>query len=85
MVSGLNPARTESSSGTLIPPEMEPSECRRPNRYSGTRVSVFQTISRAANFTGCLWNTDRAMESPRTNCTGVAIAAMVKGMVKPSR
>lgn len=68
-----------------MPPETDPSGCSRPKMYSGTRVSVLQTISIAANFTGCLWNTDRAMESPRTSCKGVATAAMVKGTAKPSR
>lgn len=85
LVRGLKPARMESSCGILMPPEMLPSGCIRPNRYSGTWVSVFQTISVAANFTGCLWKTDRAMESPSMSCTGVRTAAMVKGMVKPSR
>jgi hypothetical protein len=85
LVAGLNPARIESSWGILIPPEIEPSACSRPNMYSGAWVSVFQTISVAANFTGCLWKTERAIESPSTNCTGVRIAATVNGTVKPSR
>lgn len=84
-VSGLKPARMESNCGILMPPEMLPSGCSRPNRYSGTCVSVFQTISMAANFTGCLWKTCRAMESPSMNCTGVHTAATVNGMAKPSR
>ncbi len=85
LVSGLKPARMESSWGILMPPEIVPSGCRRPNRYSGMWVSVSQTISMAANFTGCFWNTCRAMESPRKNWIGVAMAATVKGTVKPSR
>lgn len=85
MVSGLNPARIESSWGILTPPEIVPSGCRRPNMYSGTWVSVFQTISMAANLIGCLWKTARAAESPSMNWTGVRIAATVNGTVKPSR
>lgn len=85
LVSGLNPARIESSWGILMPPEIVPSGCRRPNMYSGTWVSVFQTISVAANLIGCLWKTARAAESPSMNWTGVRIAATVNGTVKPSR
>lgn len=85
LVPGRNPASTESSWGILMPPEMLPSGCRRPKMYSGTWVSVRQTISVAANFTGCLRKTDLAMESPSSICTGVNTAARVKGTVKPSR
>ncbi len=85
LVSARNPARMESSWGMRMPPVTVPSGCSRPKRYSGTCVSVFQTISIAENFTGCLWKTCRAMESPSTNCTGVNTAASVKGTVKPSR
>ncbi len=84
-VSGLKPARMESSWGILMPPVTVPSGWRRPKRYSGTCVSVFQTISIAANFTGCFWNTARAMASPSMNWTGVNTAATVKGTVKPRR
>lgn len=82
---GLNPARIESSWGILSPPEIVPSLFSRPNMYSGTWVSVFQTISVAANLMGCLWKTARAAESPSMNWTGVRIAATVNGTVNPSR
>ena len=82
---GLKPARIESSWGILSPPEIVPSLFSRPNMYSGTWVSVFQTISMAANLTGCLWKTARAAESPIMNWIGVRIAATVNGTVKPSR
>lgn len=85
LVPGVNPARMESNWGILMPPETLPSGCSRPKMYSGTWVSVRQTSSVAANFTGCLWKTDRAIESPSRNCTGVNTAARVKGTVKPSR
>lgn len=84
-VLGLNPARIESSWGIFRPPETVPSEWSRPNTYSGTWVSVFQTSSVAANLTGCLWKTDRAMASPSSNWIGVRIAATVNGSAKPSR
>ncbi len=84
-VLGLNPARMESSWGIFRPPLTLPSSWSRPNRYSGTWVSVSQTSSAAANLTGCWWKTCRAMLSPSTNCTGVRIAATVNGTVKPSR
>ncbi|GAA5019725.1 hypothetical protein GCM10025734_73210 [Kitasatospora paranensis] len=84
-VSGLNPARMESSWGNLRPPLTVPSSWRRPKRYSGTWVPVFQTSSVAANLIGCFWKTCRAMLSPRKNWSGVRIAATVNGTVKPRR
>ena len=84
-VSRLKPARKESRPGILIPPSIVPSGWSRPKRYSGWSGAVSQTISMAANFTGCSWYTVRARASPTMNWTGVTIAATVNGTRKPSR
>ena len=49
------------------------------------RCSVFGTISIEANLVGWSTKTQRASASPTPICTGVAIAATVKPMMKPSR
>ena len=39
----------------------------------------------AANFAGSVSKTQRAMKSPTTICSGIAIAATVNGISRPSR
>ena len=67
------------------PPTTWPLEFRWPRRVSGTSLAVLGTSSIAANFSGSLLYTHRATSSPTNIWIGVAIAATVNGMMKPSR
>ncbi len=71
--------------GISIPPVTSPSELSRPSSVSGTSLDVSGTSSMAANLTGWLLYTQRASESPTAIWIGIATAATLKGMRKPSR
>ena len=62
-----------------------PSAFRRPSSVSGTSLDVSGTSSIAANLVGSFSYTQRASVSPTSIWIGVAMAATVNGMRKPSR
>ena len=75
----------EASPGIVMPPETVPSSLSWPSSLSGTLLEVSGTRPMAANFTGWLWWTQRASESPTPIWIGMAIAATVNGIRNPSR
>ena len=75
----------DASPGIANPPTTCPLEFRCPKSVSGTSLDVLGTSSIAANLTGSLLYTHRATWSPTNIWIGVAIAATVNGMMKPSR
>ena len=68
-----------------MPPLTVPSSFSRPRSVSGTSLAVSGTSSMAANLTGWLMNTQRASESPTPIWMGMATAATVNAIRKPTR
>ena len=84
LVSVLKPTSQESRPGIPMPP-LTPLDVQRPKMYSVTSVWVFCTHSIAANLTGWSLAIARAAVSPTASWIGVAIAASVSGISRPSR
>ena len=85
LVPSLGFDRIDASPGIAMPPVMVPSALSRPKSVSGTSLAPCPgTSSIAANFSGWLLYTQRASESPTPIWIGMATAATLKAITKPT-